>query len=683
MDNRKGLRNYVKKYPTLLLVLLIGMSLIFSAAGTTGSFFAIQFQNQSGKSTQGNDWWSMFHHDPMHSGFSTAPVPDDNQLLWSYHTYQTISSSPVVSHGRVYISSWDWKIYCFDMDSGNLLWNYSTTGEITSAPAVANGKVYVSSMDTKLYCLNALNGSFLWAFKTDFIIESSPIVVDGKVIIGASDGSLYCLDANAGSLIWEYQTNSVIVASPAAVEGNIYVGDTSGNFYCINSSTGNAVWVLPMAEGTYSSPSYSDGMIYFGSNDENVYCLDASTGGILWNYSAFSEIHSSPAVAYDSVFVGTSDGRLLCLDKDTGGFLWSYQVYGSVTSSPAVADGKVYFDSDPCCGFTSYLVCLNAYAGTLLWEYNLNTQFPTRSSPALAAGKVFVGAGDGTIFAFGDIVFMADANGPYYSSVNTSVDFMGSVYGGQPGFSWEWEFGDGATSTQQNPSHTYSAVGEYLVTLTVTDSLSHSVTDDTKVYIQVPNTPPEAPLIDGPATGDPEISYEYDVTSLDIDDDMLLYYIDWGDNTTSGWLGPYHSGMTVSQSHLWSVRGAYLVKAKAKDQHGAESNWSEPFEMRIVAPVLAVEVKGGLGVITTITNVGDAPATNVSLNIFFEGSFVLPKFKAQRIGTIEPNGTLSVRTVVFGVGGTSISALAFYDEWPFVNTSVQAKLLLFFVFGVR
>ncbi len=35
--------------------------------------------------------------------------------------------------------------------------------------------------------------------------------------------------------------------------------------------------------------------------------------------------------------------------------------------------------------------------------------------------------------------------------------------------SWSWDFGDGATSTAQNPSHTYDADGTYTVTLTVTD----------------------------------------------------------------------------------------------------------------------------------------------------------------------------------------------------------------------
>lgn len=44
-----------------------------------------------------------------------------------------------------------------------------------------------------------------------------------------------------------------------------------------------------------------------------------------------------------------------------------------------------------------------------------------------------------------------------------STDSDGSVV------SWDWDFGDGNTSTEQNPSHTYGADGTYTVSLTVTD----------------------------------------------------------------------------------------------------------------------------------------------------------------------------------------------------------------------
>ncbi len=45
--------------------------------------------------------------------------------------------------------------------------------------------------------------------------------------------------------------------------------------------------------------------------------------------------------------------------------------------------------------------------------------------------------------------------------------------------SWLWNFGDGTTSTQQSPTHTYQAVGNYTVALTTTNNYG----SDTKTGI--------------------------------------------------------------------------------------------------------------------------------------------------------------------------------------------------------
>ena len=47
------------------------------------------------------------------------------------------------------------------------------------------------------------------------------------------------------------------------------------------------------------------------------------------------------------------------------------------------------------------------------------------------------------------------------------------MYKRQP-YTYRWVFGDGSTSTLQNPAHTYESPGTYVVTLTVKDSRSVS-----------------------------------------------------------------------------------------------------------------------------------------------------------------------------------------------------------------
>lgn len=68
--------------------------------------------------------------------------------------------------------------------------------------------------------------------------------------------------------------------------------------------------------------------------------------------------------------------------------------------------------------------------------------------------------------------------GTEVSFTNSSTDADGAIE------SYAWQFGDGGTSTQQSPTHYYTATGEFTVTLTVTDNsdVSTSVTKDISVW---------------------------------------------------------------------------------------------------------------------------------------------------------------------------------------------------------
>lgn len=66
---------------------------------------------------------------------------------------------------------------------------------------------------------------------------------------------------------------------------------------------------------------------------------------------------------------------------------------------------------------------------------------------------------------------------------------------------WGWDFGDGNTSTLQNPSHTYTCPGAYDVTLTVTDTLNPQSTITKTGYITV-SAPTFSMSTTGGGTGD-------------------------------------------------------------------------------------------------------------------------------------------------------------------------------------
>jgi hypothetical protein len=53
--------------------------------------------------------------------------------------------------------------------------------------------------------------------------------------------------------------------------------------------------------------------------------------------------------------------------------------------------------------------------------------------------------------------------------IGTSINFTGNFTSGTPN-SWLWNFGDGTTSTLQNPTHTYASAGNFTVSLTVSNA---------------------------------------------------------------------------------------------------------------------------------------------------------------------------------------------------------------------
>jgi hypothetical protein len=65
---------------------------------------------------------------------------------------------------------------------------------------------------------------------------------------------------------------------------------------------------------------------------------------------------------------------------------------------------------------------------------------------------------------------VVNPGGPYSAETNEHIQFVGSAFGGTPPYAWSWNFGDGTTSTEQNPTHAYTSSGTKTVTLSVTDN---------------------------------------------------------------------------------------------------------------------------------------------------------------------------------------------------------------------
>jgi len=150
-------------------------------------------------------------------------------------------------------------------------------------------------------------------------------------------------------------------------------------------------------------------------------------------------------------------------------------------------------------------------------------------------------------------------------------------------YGWDWDSDDivdqwsgyEESGTIISASHTWYYPGSYEVKVKAKDVNNKESEWSNTLSVQISNTPPETPTITGPDTAKINQACTFTVVSNDYNNDDIYYLFDWYEGTNSGWLGPYVSGSPCTENHIFTEEGSYIIKAKVKDIHGAESNWTE------------------------------------------------------------------------------------------------------------
>ena len=92
---------------------------------------------------------------------------------------------------------------------------------------------------------------------------------------------------------------------------------------------------------------------------------------------------------------------------------------------------------------------------------------------------------------------------------------------------------------------------------------------------------PKVDYFDGPNCAHTGEECQY-MVRVDFDTDPPLeFLIDWGDGTSTDWLGPYRLEETCTVSKEWRDSGVYDVTVKVKSVVGSESEWSDPYPVYV------------------------------------------------------------------------------------------------------
>ena len=512
------------------------------------------------------DWWEMFRHDSGNTAGSSCKGPDVNQLCWQ----QIISDSPgiaapIVVEDKLYLSTGGFYDIeppeGLDLQIKPIYEKPSLISKIAKIKSEINDQYYGS-----LYCLDAVNGTLLWDFYVG--LSEDPAVVDGNLYVILTDiysynSVLQCRDAETGQTInWQRTIPAWILSSVIVADGKIYIGGLdfygySGKLYCLNAENGNIIWTytMPYLELMVSSAAVADGLVYF------------ATSSFYYYYYA--------------------EGSLYCLDADTGVYQWDQPILGSwywyffESNSPVVADGQVYFLNVDWYGTNSELCCYDAYTGSPIWTYYLGNQF-SLSNPAFYDDSVYLAVIDYSIYNGKIYRINADTG-----NVIWDVAVFGIPYFSSPSV---------ADDKLYIPLLNFYSYDAILICLDTNDgnliwdytldyfTLSSPAIADGRVYlpdywgniyaIGYPNDPPTIPTINGETDGKAGKSYDYTIVSTDPEEEDIYYFVYWGDDNSSGWIGPYESGEVVTLSHTWEVKDTYNITARAKDIHGSKSDWA-------------------------------------------------------------------------------------------------------------
>jgi len=181
--------------------------------------------------------WPMFRADAARTGYSSDPLPEDLELLWTYRnqtapapawpdssriTFDFAYQPIIVGDTVIFGSSSEDKVVALDSGSGKPRWTFFAGGPVRFAPAAWRDRLFVASDDGYLYAIKIDDGTLLWKHRggpnermcmgnermiSRWPARGGPVVIDDRVYYAAgiwpSDGVfLHALDARTGQVLW-------------------------------------------------------------------------------------------------------------------------------------------------------------------------------------------------------------------------------------------------------------------------------------------------------------------------------------------------------------------------------------------------------------------------------------------------------------------------------------------------
>ncbi|MCK5856233.1 MAG: PKD domain-containing protein [Bacteroidales bacterium] len=433
----------------------------------------------------------------------------------------------------------------------------TTTGGVTLLVNTPDDSAYCNGY-VNLHAYTTYDGtgtlSYTWdsspllSSTTDSVVTAGPFTNDEYFIVTVSDGTISYKDTAFVQVVG-LPSDSICIVAVDSLSGHpivVFEKQVSGPIDYYN------IYRESVVAGIFDSIGFvpADSAGVFIDSNSNVlvqqYAYRISSVDSCGNESAYSDVHKTMHL---QVSAGAGGAWNLLWSPYEGVFVQSYEVWRGADTINMLKIGTVpgsnnsYSDLSPPSGTLYYYVKIISAYTCHPYNYKANTDYNSSRSNNEGNGIIVPSLATG---------FSAT---PLSGGFPLNVQFTDAT-AGIPS-SWMWYFGDGATSTQQSPAHTYTTAGSYTVKLVTSTSTAQDSIEKID-YITVTSG----------------LNADFSATPTHGNAPLVVQFTDASSGSPSDWLwdfGDGNSSVQQSPSHSYNADGLYTVKLTVTENGVSES----------------------------------------------------------------------------------------------------------------
>jgi outer membrane protein assembly factor BamB len=268
-------------------------------------------------------------------------------VRWALPIPGGVTSEVTVEKGSAYAVGGDGFLYSVLLETGQVQWRYDLKNPGASRPTFHQGRLFVTTTDDAIHCFDAGTGKWLWHYRrrsnppSSILGASRPVVDQGEVIVGMSDGYLVGLGLEEGQLKWERRLHpggkfTDVDAEASIDQGVMYVPSYDGALYALKRKGAEILWRQDI--GGSKRVRVDGERLILPSSEGQIVALQKSNGKILWKFELDKGVPTQVEFLDRYLVVGSSFQYLYLIDRETGKGVYRFNVGdgSGFTGAPAV-----------------------------------------------------------------------------------------------------------------------------------------------------------------------------------------------------------------------------------------------------------------------------------------------------------------------------------------------------------